>query len=219
SALVLTAMQGSAASRSHSKNIVVEPPSTVAGLAQAGGESMYLHNTGDGRTLLYLETEAGRAVVVLDVTTPAHIRPVAHFAVTARGPFDFVQDVGDSGALIRYRDGSGVALMDLTHSAAPVLVDEPALEHAGGAETVGRSGLLLTSDKTLAALANRAETYYVMDTEDIGRPALLATVPAVTQRVAKSDTGTIFLLNRDGITVVRRPAKEQAQTLAVNALY
>ena len=211
SAIALAAVQSLAASRAHSKNIVVEPPAAVPALAQAGGEAIYLHSTGDGKTLLYVETDAGRSLSVLDVSDPSRIRPLKHVPLAAKGPFDFVEDVGDEGALIRYRDGSGVALVDLTHLAAPALVDEPSLEHAGGAETFGRTGLLLTSDKTLAASERRPQTYYVMDTEEIARPSLLATVPAVTQRLTKVDTGTIFLLNRDGITVVRRPALEQAQ--------
>ncbi|MDE3062571.1 MAG: hypothetical protein KGJ51_05880, partial [Acidobacteriota bacterium] len=103
-----------------------------------------------------------------------------------------------------------------THPGAPTLVDEPALERAGGGETFGRSGLLLTSEKLPVMEGQRPRTYFVMDTEDIARPSLLATVPAVTQRVTRSDTGTIFLLNQDGVTMVRRPALEQAQTAQEN---
>ena len=38
---------------------------------------------------------------------------------------------------------------------------------------------------------------------------MLASIPEVKQRLAKSDTGTLFLLNKDGVTVVRRLRVEQ----------
>ena len=216
SALMLATTAAMAASRAHSNNIVVVPPAAAPGLAQSGGEAMYLHSTGDGKTLLYVETQAGHSISVLDVSNPAHVRAVANLPLGTKGVYDFVQDVGDSGALIRYRDGSGIALLDLTHPGAPSLVEEPALEHAGGGETFGRSGLLLTSEKLPVMEEQRPRTYFVMDTEDIARPSLLAPVPAVTQRVTRADTGTIFLLNQDGVTMVRRPALEQAQTAMEN---
>ncbi len=213
-AMALAATQGFAASRAHSKNIIVEPPSAVPALEQAGGEAMYLYNTGGGKTLLYVETQAGKSLSVLDVSNPAKIQAIGQSPLAARGPFDFVQDVGDHGALIRYRNGTGVAFIDFTRQTAPVIVDKPPLEHATSAEALGRAGLLLTSDKMLATSEHSARTYYVMDTEEIAQPSLLAKVSAVTQRIANANTGTIFLLNRDGITVVRRPAVEQAETIA-----
>ena len=215
-ALMVAASPALAATQAHSRNIVVVLPSAAPALAQPGGEAMYLHSTGDGRTFLYLEIQGGRAMTILDVTDPSRVRAVGNLPVSAKGAYDFVQDAGDSGALIRYRDASGIALLDLTHPATPALVEEPVLEHAGGAETVGRAGLLLTSERMAAIDSHRPQTYFVMDTEDIGRPNLLATVPAVTQRVTRSDTGTIFLLNSDGVTMLRRPALEQAQTAMDN---
>ncbi len=215
-ALMVAASPALAATQAHSRNIVVVLPSAAPALAQTGGEAMYLHTTGDGRTFLYLETQAGRAMTILDVTDPSRVRAVGNLQIAAKGAYDYVQDAGYSGALIRYRDATGIALLDLTHPAKPVLVEEPVLEHAGGAETLGRAGLLLTSERTAAIDSHRPQTYFVMDTEDIGRPSLLATVPAVTQRVTRSDTGTIFLLNNDGVTMLRRPALEQAETAMDN---
>jgi hypothetical protein len=214
--LMVAASPALAATQAHSRNIVVVPPTAAPVLAQAGAEAMYLHSNGDGKTFLYLETQGGRAMSILDVTDPAKVRGLGNVPVAAKGVYDFVQDAGDSGALIRYRDASGIALLDLTHPVTPVLVEEPVLEHAGGAETVGRSGLLLTSEKMPAIDLHRPQTYMVMDTEDIGRPSLLATVPGVTQRVTRTDTGTIFLLNNDGVTMLRRPALEQDQTAMDN---
>ncbi len=215
-ALALAASCASATSRPHSNSIVVETPSALPVLLQTGAEAMYLHSTGDGRTLLYIETQAGTSLSVLDVSNLARIHSVAQAPLAARGPYDFVQDVGDNGVLIRYRDGSGVALVDLSRKTAPVIVEEPALQHASGAQTFGRTGLLLTSDRALATSPHRLQTYYIMDTEEITRPSLLATVPAVAQQLTRPDTGTLFLLNSNGVTVVRRPALEQADNIAEN---
>ena len=40
-------------------------------------------------------------------------------------------------------------------------------------------------------------------------PGLLASVPAVKQRLSKPDTGTLFLLNAHGVIVVRWLSVEQ----------
>jgi hypothetical protein len=53
----------------------------------------------------------------------------------------------------------------------------------------------------------------VLDTLNPSQAGLLASIPAVKQRISKPDTGTLFLLNDDGVTVVRRlRVEEEHQT-------
>jgi hypothetical protein len=56
-----------------------------------------------------------------------------------------------------------------------------------------------------------AETreYKVVDTANPAQPMLLAMVSDVQQCLAKNDTGTLFVLNKDGVTIIRRPRVEQ----------
>jgi hypothetical protein len=46
-------------------------------------------------------------------------------------------------------------------------------------------------------------------------PKLLATIPEVTQRLSKQDTGTVFLLTKDGITVIRRLRVEEGHKVNI----
>jgi hypothetical protein len=188
--------------RPHSKAIVVESPLNLPVLAQADAEAMYLHDTTDGSTFLYIEAENGQQLTTLDVTDPARIHRVGQTTIPANSAFEFVKPVGDDDALIQYRNGSGVALLSFRHHKAPVLVNSSALE--GTSEALGQTALLVTSNEATIHPFHDSRNYKVVDTSNQSQPRLLATIPEVEQRLSKSDTGTLFLLNKDGVTVVRR---------------
>ena len=111
-------------------------------LAQADAEAMYLHDTNDGRTVLYIEAQNGQQLTALDVTDPSRIQRVAQTTIPANSAFDFVRSVGDEGAVIRYRDGSGVALLSFKHYKYPVLVNSSTLENANTSEDAGTDGFV-----------------------------------------------------------------------------
>jgi len=92
----VTAASSQAEIRSRSGNIVVGFPSDSPAQAQQRSTAMYLHSTGDGRTLLYLEQNAGKQLAILDVSNAAAPRAVAQVMLPAPSAYDFVQDVGDS---------------------------------------------------------------------------------------------------------------------------
>jgi hypothetical protein len=195
--------------RPHSKTIVVESPVNFPVLAQADAEAMYLHDTTDGSTLLYIEAENGQQLTTLDVTDPARIHRVGQTTIPANSAFEFVKPVGDDDALIQYRNGSGVALLSFRHHKGPVLVNSSALENTGTSEALGQTALLVTSNEATIHPFNDLRNYKVVDTSNQSQPGLLATIPEVEQRLSKSDTGTLFLLNKDGVTVVRRLRVEE----------
>ena len=209
SALIIAGIPAQGARRHHSQNIVVNSPLQFPALAQIGAEALYLHELGDGRSMLYVEDHGGRSLSILDVTNPGAIKLVGHAEIAAQGPFNFVRDLTNDGALIRYREGSGFALIDFKHWMRPSIVEQPEFVDATNAEAIGAHGLLLASSSAMPALARAMQTYDVVDTSNLSRPIKLATIQAVTQHVSRSDTGTIFLLNPSGITVVRRPGAEQ----------
>jgi hypothetical protein len=64
----------------HSRTIVVQSPSNTPVLAQANSEAMYLHKSGDGRTVLYVESAEGTKLTALDVSDPGKIRRLAETA-------------------------------------------------------------------------------------------------------------------------------------------
>jgi len=191
--------------RPHSKTITVESPEDLPVLAQPDAEAMYLYDTSDGRTFLYVEAEHGQQLTILDVTDPGQIRRAAQTSIPTTFSFDFVRSVGDKGALIRYRNGSGVAILSFKHYKHPVLVNSPASENADSSESLEHS-------------FSEPLPYRVVDTSDLSRPVTLSTIPDVKQSLAKSDTGTLFLLNKDGVTVVRRLLLEDEHRVEVQQM-
>ena len=99
----------------HSRTIVVQSPSDTPVLAQANSEAMYLHKSGDGRTVLYIESGEGAKLTALDVTDPGKIRRLSETELAVPSRFDFVESVGEDSVLVRYRDGSGEALLNFKH--------------------------------------------------------------------------------------------------------
>ena len=192
-------------------NIAVESPAHAAGLALPGAEAIYLHDTGDGRTLLYIEAQGGGSLSIVDVTDPASVRMLALVPIAARGSFDFMGPADYYSVIIRYRNGAGMALLNLKKDTRPALSEGTAeMLHARSAETLDQNALLLTVGASMAPPSFATRTYSVLDTSNPSRPSLLATIPAVKQRLSNPYTGTLFLLNREGVTMVRSLSTEAA---------
>ena len=202
--VAVTGVQVQAATRPHSNTLRVETPANSPVLAEQNAQAMYLHKTADGSALLYIEEQGGRGLSVLDVTDPAHVKRVAHTSFPNGSAFDFVRNVNDNVALIRYEDGSGVALLNFKNARRPVLETAPAFAEVGYTERIGQTGMLATVAQTSSTRVVDPKTYNVLDIANASAPGLLATIPAVTQLVENGDTGTLFLLNNDGVTMVRR---------------
>ena len=198
-----------------SRTIVVQSPSDLAVLAQTNSEAMYLHRTGEERTVLYVESAEGTRLTALDVTDPAKIKRLAETELAVPSRFDFVEPVGNDSVLVRYRNGSGEALLSLKHCKHPVLGDASALTGTEIAEKLGTTGLLSASTDAPVGPIDSDPTYKVWDNSKASHPNLLATIPGVTQRLSNEDTGTLFFLSENGITVVRRLRVEEDHRIDV----
>jgi hypothetical protein len=192
-----------------SRTLVVESPSELPELAQKDGEALYLHNTGDGRMILYIEGLGGKNLSILDVTDPAKIRPIGRVDISGTVPFDFVQDVNGSAILIHYRNESGFATLNVHRIARPVITPLPTLELSHNAEMIDNTGLLVSATNTKSQPAVAPRDYEVVDTTYPSHLVLAATVGSVKQTLSNQNTGTQFLLSHEGVTVVRRPQVEQ----------
>jgi|GraSoi_2013_40cm_1033754.scaffolds.fasta_scaffold14405_1 hypothetical protein len=186
-----------------SKAIVVESPSDLPELAQGRGEAMYLHRTADGKAILYIEREQGRTLAFLDVSDPASIKAIGQASLDAPAPYDFVQDLAESAVLIHYRNHSGFAVIGFKNYRQPVLKSEPAYLHPASAQAEGSGGLLLVSGNRASAAPAREPEYEVLSISNPSNPTPLATIQGVIQRLDRPSTGTVFLLNDQGLTVVR----------------
>ena len=124
-AAVASTVSFQADARTHSKSIIVESPSDLPEMAQRNNETMYLYYTEDGRAILYLEQDQGRTLAVLDVSGPGAIRAVAQVSIAARSPYDFVETLTDSAALIHYWDNTRFAVINFKKFKKPVPTEAP----------------------------------------------------------------------------------------------
>jgi hypothetical protein len=200
----------------HSRTIVVQSPSDTPVLAQANSEAMYLDKREDGRTVLYVASAEGTKLTTFDVSDPGKIRRLAETEMAVPSRFDFVGPSGNDNVLVRYRDGSGEALLSVKHCKHPVLGDASALTNTEAAEKLGETALLSAStNAAVTQIVDNDPTYKVWDDSKASHPNLLVTVPGVTQRLSNEDTGTLFFLNANGITVVRRLRVEEDHKIDV----
>jgi len=210
---MIVSVQANASVRS--KTIVVDLPPDLPEMAQGHSEAMYLHHTHAAQAILYLEKDQGRKMAILDVTDPAHIQAVGQVSVAAPATYDFVQYLGNSTVLIHYRNHSGFATINFKNYKEPVLTAEPGYLHPAKVQLDGTDAFVLVSANTTTSAPTREPQDEVLSVSGSSGPTPLATVKGVIQRVDRPGTGTIFLLNEQGVTVVRSLAAEQEHQIEV----
>jgi hypothetical protein len=186
-----------------SNRIVLVPPADLPALARQGGEAMFLHDTWDGRTLLYVEQRQGAQLAIFDVTDPAHVKGEGSAQLNAAEPFDFVAALGERAELVRFRHGQEDAVLDL-HKI-------PTLKRLQGLQVQTSTVLLgnVSSPPAGPALAPASDQGVWVDDR-------LVEVKQVRQRMTNADTGTTFLLAEKGLYLIRRPALETAPEVYLN---
>ena len=193
--------------RSKSGDIVVMEPQNLPEAARIGGNSFFLHATDSGSFYLYVEQQSGARLAVFDVTNPAHVKTVSVTPLQVAGPFDFVRPLDGSAELVRFRDGKGVAVLDMHKASHPTLHTVSALLDPGQTQPLGETGFLAVNEPYSYVRAVPRD-YQVVDISTPENPTLLTTVKQVKHQVANNEMGTTFLLGSDGLTVVRRMSVE-----------
>jgi hypothetical protein len=140
-----------------SNDIVLVSPTNLPTLARQSGEAMFLHDTKDGRTFLYVEQRGGSQLAIFDVTDPAHVSGEGSVQLNASGPFDFVADLGKRGELVRFRNGQGDAVLDLR--GIPVLVKVQGLDTKNSTVVLADYASRLTGPAFNAAVGQSTRDY------------------------------------------------------------
>jgi hypothetical protein len=192
-------------------NLIVVPPTDLPEVARQTGEAMFLHQTLDGRTLLYIEHNQGAELAILDVTDPGHVKGEGSVQLKAGGPFDIVSTLGSWAELVRFRQGQGDAVLDLHQNQAPALKPVPGLTLQGLTMPLGDDGFTVNSQADAAVQPTR--DYQVVDTANSQELNPVVDVKQVREEISKSDTGTTFLLTDGGLYLIRRPAVEMDKKL------
>jgi hypothetical protein len=200
---VLSAILASTVTYANPSNqIVLVPPTDLPTLAQQTGEAMFLHDTWDGRKLLYVEQRQGAELAIFDVTDPAHVKGEGSAQINAVGPFDFVAALGERAELVRFRQGQGDAVLDL-HKV-------PKLKNVQGLQTQ-------TSTSAVDLGMNPSvRDYRVLESGKSQADDHVVEVKQVRQEMTNADTGTTFLLAEKGLFLIRRPALETAPEVYLN---
>jgi len=156
-----------------SNHIVLVPPTDLPELARQGGDAMLLHETSDGRTLLYIEQGRGARLAAFDVTDPVHIKGEGSVQLDAdaAGAFDFVSPLGKQGELIRYRQGSKDAILDLHKEKVPKLKAVQGLTLHGPITQLGDDGFTVTKDYQAIDTANAQDLSRVFDVKQVREEA------------------------------------------------
>jgi len=189
-----------------SNPIVLVPPTDLPALARQGGEAMFLHDSADGRRLLYVEQRQGAQLAIFDVTDPSHVRDEGSVRLDAPGPFDCVADLGKHGELVRFRGGLGDALLDLRRM--PTLKKIPGLDTRNSIVLIADDDARFTGQPINPHVSHGVRDYKIfLSGESPGDDRVLE-IPQVRQETTNADTGTTFLLAASGLYLIRRPALE-----------
>jgi hypothetical protein len=209
-ALVVLGGAAQAFAAVNSKDVVVDFPSDLPEFAQRHTEAMYLYETGHNEVLLYLEQDRGRKLSILDVTDPAKIKTVGQQSIDAPSAFDFVQPLrGGSSVLIHFRNHSGFGVISLRNSKEPELKPEPNYLHPATMQKDGPNTLLFVSAKNASAQSQEVQ-YEIVNVANTSDPTPLATIQGVVQRLDRPESGSIFLLTDNGLSVIRCLQREKA---------
>jgi hypothetical protein len=197
-----------------SNEIVLVPPTNLPTLARQSGEAMFLHDTGDGRTLLYVEQREGAQLAIFDVTDPAHVKGKGSVQLDVAGPFDFVADLGKRAELVRFRGGQGDAVLDLRK--IPMLKKVSGLDTPSSTILLADDGSRFIGPAINAAAGQSARDYRVFQSGRSRGDDRVVEVKQVRQEATNADTGTTFLLAENGLYLIRRPALETAPEVFLN---
>lgn len=188
-----------------SSNIVLVPPSDLPELARQSGDAMLLHETPDGRALLYIEQKQGARLATFDVTDPVHIKGEGSVQLDAPGPFDFVLPLGKKAELIRFRQGHEDAILDLHKEKVPNFKIVQGLTLQGPIKRLGNDGFTVTSQAPRIQSVQDIQVVETANTQDLSH---VFDVKQVREQVTNADTGTTYLLTENGLFLIRRPAVE-----------
>jgi hypothetical protein len=212
-ATVTSGMAAGIALAAPSSNLIVVPPTKLPASASQSGEAMFLHETIDGMTLLYIEQSRGARLAIFDVTDPAHVKDEGSVEIDPVGPFDFVSSLGSRAELIRFRKDQRDAVLDLHKAKVPVLKTPQGLTLKGAAMPLGNDGLTVSSRALADSQLARDYEVQVVNTANSPELDRVLNTKGVREEITKNDTGTTFLLTDGGLFLIRRPVKEMEKTL------
>ena len=179
-------------------NLILVPKDKLPPQARVEGDAMTLHLVDLQTLYLYIERDHGQNLAVFDVRNPAKIKFKRMVPINAPASFDFCGLVAPYSMLIRYRDGSGEAILDLMDARKPQI--RPL------SDTPAETFILPVSDAPITGLRKTvpdavAPRDYQIVLPNGQRP--LIRIKGVIQQANDTGNETTYLLGADGLTVIR----------------
>jgi hypothetical protein len=187
-------------------DLVVVPSNKLPEKAHRAGQAMKLHLVSPDTLYLYVEQDNGRSIAVFDVSHPRRIALKGFVPVDAPAAFDFVETVGRHTELIRYADGSGNALLDLSNPKAPRINPMAATAREAYILPIREAGSGVSGVVTKPDGSGAAADYQVVLSSG---PQQVVRVREVIQQLRDEANGTTYLLGADGLTVIRDLKREE----------
>jgi hypothetical protein len=197
-AIVASAIMAAKAAEAQPSDTILVPPKELPELSRHSGEGMFLHDSIDGRTLLYVEQIQGTGLATFDVTDPSHIKAEGTVELHT-GPFDFVSPLGDRAELIRFRRDQQEAVLDLRKERLPTL--KPLY-------TSHDAAMPLDNATGAGPTTELDRDYRIIETANLRNFNRILEVKHVRAETTNAATGTTFLLTENGLYLVRRPNVE-----------
>ena len=192
-----------------SEDVVVVSPASLPELARQTGETMFMHETIDGRTLLYIERDVGAGLAILDVTDPSHVKAEGTVRLDAPGTFYVTRMLGERTALVQFQESRGYAVLDFRSADHPRLkvMDRQPLPESS--TVVDDDGVILNRPPARSPGA-ATESVDTSGIDGTNRPDYdrIDEIKGVRSTLTIEATGTTLLLADDGLHVVRRPSIE-----------
>ena len=187
-------------------DLVVVPSNKLPEKAHRAGQAMKLHLVSPDTLYLYVEQDNGHSIAVFDVSDPGKIALKAFVTVDAPEPFKFLETVGRHTELIRYTDGSGNALLDLSKPKLPGIKTMAATNNEAYILPIREGGSGISGVVTKPCVSGAPADYQLILPS---RTQQVLTIRAVIQQLKDEANGTTYLLGSDGLTVIRDLKREQ----------
>jgi hypothetical protein len=207
--IIFVSCAADAQATSHAQDVIIETSAALPVESRQPANAFYLNtNSGDGKAYLYIEQQSGKNLVVLDVTDLAHIKVVRSMDLSFSEPFRFAEELNNSYVVLRSINQKEMALLNTHKAKSPVLEAVDAFQHADHVQSIGSSTFLLASAHGAPSVSSTLQEYQVVESTKRTGFSILYSTKGVIASISRDETGTIFLLGSEGLTVIRTPEKE-----------
>lgn len=207
---IITICTARAQTFSHARDVVIEAPANLPLESRQPANALYLNtSSGDGNAYLYIEQQDGKRFVVLDVTDLAHIKAIRTMSLPFSKSFQFAEELNDSYIVLRSMDQKEMAILNIRKAKAPVLEAVDAFQCTGTVQPIGQSTFLLASASAVPATLPTPQEYRVIEGTKGLHFSTLYAAKGVIASISREETGTLFLLGAEGLTVIRHPEQEE----------